>query len=288
EIITNINNIIKDLTENSIRQFIQKLAWRERISPEKIQEILAAAFRDSYCRNGNEEAVLHFEFDHDLLVYRCYQIVNRVTNPQKEITKKSKLIKEGEVKNGVLFWPLNTKNFSFAASQEIKKHFLRDLQKIQKEKEHETYSPSLGQLVVGNLQSIERDYYLFDLGKGHGQKLTFLLEKMVEESTGHRIILTRNNELFLRKVLELEIPEIKEGIIVIRDILRFPGFITKIVIESRNPHLNAVGTCLGQDGLRLRSISQIIYPERIEIIKWKLLPEVGRYLGKKIIGQTWQ
>ncbi|CAG8804441.1 22301_t:CDS:2, partial [Gigaspora margarita] len=320
ETIFNINTKYKVLTENSTRQFIHQLARRERVSPEKIQEILTTAFRDSYCRNGNEEADLHFDFNHDLLVYRRYQIVDQVTNPQKEITQNSELLKKGKVKNNVFFYPLNTRNFSFAASQTIKKYFARNLEKVKKEKAHEFYSPLQGQIVTGNLRNIERDYYVIDLGKGY--------EKIEEEPTGARIILTRDNELFLRKVLALEIPEIKEGIIIIRDILRFPNFITKIIIESQNSYLNAVGACLGKDGSRKQSIEQTIYPERIGIIKWtknpkkllfdllapikiirlveegdnwevtltnplwenwqEILQVISKYLGKNIVGQIWK
>jgi N utilization substance protein A len=90
-----------------------------------------------------------------------------------------------------------------------------------------------------------------------------------KEGNGSRIILTRCGELFLRKVLELEIPEIKEQIIVIRDILTFPGFLNKVIIESKNPYLNVVGTCIGKDACRMRSILPTIYPERMEMIKWE-------------------
>jgi hypothetical protein len=91
------------LTENNTRQFIQKLAQREGVSNEKIQEIIETAFRNSYCQNENEEAVLHFEFNHGLVVYRLYRIVEKVANPHQEITRESTLFKEGEVKNEVLF-----------------------------------------------------------------------------------------------------------------------------------------------------------------------------------------
>lgn len=89
---------------------------------------------------------------------------------------------------------------------------------------------------------------------------------MRREGDERRVILTRQGDLFFRKVLELEIPEIKNKTIIIRDILHLPGLISKIIVENKNPHLNAVGTCIGKDAIRIRSILKIIYPERIEIV----------------------
>ncbi|CAG8728328.1 26082_t:CDS:2, partial [Racocetra persica] len=183
-----------------------RLCAREGVSNEKIQEIIKTAFRNSYCRGENKEAELHFEFNHDLIVYRLYQIVDKVTNPHREIAPESPLLEEGKVRDNLLFYPVDTKTFSFALSKKIKEHLVWDLEKIQKEKE-------------------------------------------------------------LRKMLELEVPEIKAQAIVIRDILIFPNFLNKVIVESKNPYLNAVGTCIGKDSSRLRSILKTIFPERIEIVK---------------------
>lgn len=102
-----------------------------------------------------------------------------------------------------------------------------------------------------------------------GQKLTFLLKEIKSKNGSNQIILTRHDDLFWQKVLALEIPEIKNQIIVIRDILRLPNLLNKVIIENRNPHINALGACIGKDYVRARSISQIIYPERIIFVVWQ-------------------
>jgi len=79
------------------------------------------------------------------------------------------------------------------------------------------------------------------------------------------IILTRNNETFLRKILTIEIPEIKEGIIEIHDIIRIPGYLSKVIVESKKNFIDAIGTCIGQGAERIRNIGKYIFPERIEI-----------------------
>ena|SRR5438128_6035447 len=108
-------------TENNTQQFIQKLAHREGISPQKIQEIIISSFRNSYCRGENEEADLHFEFEADLVVYRVYKLVEKVTNPEKEISLDNELLKEGKTQGDRFFLPLDIKKLSFSFNYEIKK-----------------------------------------------------------------------------------------------------------------------------------------------------------------------
>ena|SRR5580765_2980693 len=88
---------------------------------------------------------------------------------------------------------------------------------------------------------------------------------LVKEIQGNRLILTREDDLFLRKVLEKVIPQVKDGTIIIRHILRLPGLISKVIIESQKPGLNAKGTCIGEEAIRIRSISSLVYPEQIYI-----------------------
>lgn len=271
---------------NNTQQFIQKLAQQKEVTSHLIQEIITTAFRNSYCQNENNNADLYFEFNDDLLVYRLYQIVEKVNDPIKEITRDNQLIAEGKIKGNVFFQPVDTKKISFSLSQEIKKELARNLEKIRKEKEYKIYSPLQDQIVSGHLQSIADDHYVINLGKGYGywekkerlfseeklhlgQKLFFLLKEVRKEGNYCRIILTRRHDLFLQKVLELEIPEVKNQIVIIRDILRLTDSVSKVIIESKNPQLNVLGTCIGRDATRIRSICQITYPERVEMVKWQ-------------------
>lgn len=156
------------MTDSNTRQFIQKLAQREGITDQRIREIIISAFRDSYCRGENSYANLHFEFNNGLLVYRIYQIVEKVNNPNREVTLDNELVKAGKIKDNVLFCPINTKNLPFSLSQNIRKKIEEDLGKIQQRKEYETYATLQNQLISGNLQNIEDDYCLINLGKGIG------------------------------------------------------------------------------------------------------------------------
>ena len=77
--------------------------------------------------------------------------------------------------------------------------------------------------------------------------------------------MTRREEKFLRQLLEIEIPELARKKIVIQDILRLPGKISKVIVRSREPLPNLLGTCIGKGGERIRSVAREMSPERIEL-----------------------
>jgi transcription termination/antitermination protein NusA len=281
------------LAENSnTYQFIENLARQKGVSAAKIKEIVIESFRKSYCRGENAQADLHFEFDGKLSVYRRYQIVEQVAHPEKEITKDNILIKKGKVKGEVFFLPLDIKNLSLLINYEIKKQFQSNLGTVNWERQHKLFKPRQGELVFGKIKGVLEDYYLVDVegGTAHwdkrewmlpegprpGQRFYFLIKevKEKEEKNSPQIILTRLDNLFLRKLLEQEIPEIKRDIVAIRDILRLPGLVSKVVVEKgkeairKGLEIDPAGTCIGEAGERARSVSRLIYSERIYFVDW--------------------
>ncbi|CAH1755670.1 6744_t:CDS:2 [Entrophospora sp. SA101] len=238
------------LTENNnTQQFIKQLAEREGVSEEKIKEIIIDSFGKSYCRGENTGAELHFEFDSGLSVYRLYKIVETITDPEKEITKDNKLLKEGKIKDNNFLLPLDIKNLSLSLNQEIKSQLRKDVEEI-------------SEIIKGNIKSTqEENYYSIDLGSGTVQE---------KPSKGvPQIILTRADDLFMRKLLEQEIPQIKKEIVAIHDILRLPGLISKVIVKKgkaaieKRIDIDPAGTCIGRSGEKAKAISYLIYSEQI-------------------------
>ena len=119
------------MTENNnTHQFIKQLAEREGVSEEKIKEIIIESFRKSYCQGENSGAELHFEFESGLSVHRLYKIVENISDPEKEITKDKKLLKEGQIKGDIFLLPLDIKNLSLSLNQEIKNRLRKDVGEI--------------------------------------------------------------------------------------------------------------------------------------------------------------
>lgn len=271
---------------NNTYQFIQKLAEREGVAEEKIKEIIINSIRKTYYKKESDKVDLHIEFDKTLLVYRKYKVVPEVRDSEREIAVDSNLLKEGKTKDNIFFLPLDIRSFSLSLNYEIKKQLQKDLGIIQEEKQYNFFKPFEGQLVRGSIQNVQENYYLVNLGKGIGhwdksewtlsekprlgQNLYFLVKEVREktEKSAPQVILTRYDDLFLTRLLELEIPEIKEGTIAIRHILRLPGLVSKVIIESKKWGIEPLGTCIGKGAERIKTLSRLVYPERIDLATW--------------------
>jgi len=120
-----------------------------------------------------------------------------------------------------------------------------------------------------------------------GQRFYLLIKEVREKSAEDvpQIVLTRSDDLFIRKLLEQEVSQIKNGIIAIHDILRLPGLVSKVMVErgkvamEKGLRIDPAGTCIGEEGEKAKSISRLIYPERIDFADWsedkkKLLPKL--------------
>lgn len=93
--------------------------------------------------------------------------------------------------------------------------------------------------------------------------------KETEAEGKYSVILARRSEDFLRKLLEIEIPGIAQKKIIIQDILRLPGMISKVIVNSKFPINNLLGACLGERGIRAQIIEKEMNPERIHLVEWK-------------------
>jgi hypothetical protein len=156
------------LTKSNIYQFIKSLAEREGVSEDRIKEIIVESFQRSYCKEENSRAELSFEFSDGLSVYRIYQIVEKVSDSEKEITKDNELLKKGKVKDNKLFFPLDVENFSISLSNEIEKQLLGSLEEIGQGRQFKIFKPLQGQIVEGVIKGTQGNYYLIKLKKGIG------------------------------------------------------------------------------------------------------------------------
>jgi len=109
-----------------------------------------------------------------------------------------------------------------------------------------------------------------------GQRFCFLIKEVKEEAEKNspQIILTRFDDLFIRKLLEQEVPQVKKDLVAIRDILRLPGLISKVVVEKgkeaikKGLELDPTGACIGRRAERIEEISRLALPERVHIVTW--------------------
>jgi transcription termination/antitermination protein NusA len=275
------------LTENNIYQLIKNLAEREGITEKEIIDMLSLVVQDIYRQKKPTSGELKVTFDPEkkqFMAYHACHDVRKIKNPTEEFSTKSSKKNFFQDQEHSQLQPLNLKEVT--NYEEILKHLYLSLQRSRQKKLKEELMPLQGKIIEGTVQEVYHNYCLVNLpgGKGLGywgkkewlfhdvpflgQSKRFLVKEVKEEDK-YPVILVRRSEEFLRKILAIEIPEIAQGKIIIQDILRWPGAISKVIVRSEVPMSNLLGACIGERGIRIQNIEKEMSLERIELVEWK-------------------
>jgi N utilization substance protein A len=191
---------------------------------------------------------------------------------------------EEAVAGDYLEMEIPVENFGRAAIQAAKQMLLQKVRDAEREKIFEEYQHRVGTLVSGSVQQVDRGNILINLGKTEG--ILQLKEQIRKEryrqgdtirayianvSTnvkGPQVLLSRTHPEFLSRLFELEVPEINDGIVIIKGVARDPGFRAKIAVSTKDERIDPVGACVGMKGNRVQAIVRELSNERIDIIHW--------------------
>lgn len=108
----------------------------------------------------------------------------------------------------------------------------------------------------------------------HGDRIKTYINEVKKTTKGPQILVSRTHPGLLKRLFELEVPEIFEGIVEIKSVVREPGMRSKIAVYSKNENVDSIGACVGPKGMRVQSIVQELKGEKIDIVKWDNAPEV--------------
>ncbi|MDX9778236.1 MAG: transcription termination factor NusA [bacterium] len=159
------------------------------------------------------------------------------------------------------------------------------IREVERDQVMEEYQNRIGEIVVGNIHQIRRnDAVYVNMDKTElkmpkneqiptehyyrGDTIKAIIKEVRKTTRGPEIIITRADDSFLRRLFELEVPEIFDGIVEIRSIARFPGKRSKIIVESNDKRIDAVGACVGIKGSRIKAIVKELSGENIDIINF--------------------
>jgi len=181
---------------------------------------------------------------------------------------------------------LDPEAFSRISAQTAKQVIIQRIREAEREKILTEYMQKVGDLVHGTVSRFERGNMIVDIGKTEallprreqsameryrpGDRIRALVldVKDTEEGRVPRVILTRSNPGLIRRLFELEVPEIYDGIVEIKAIAREAGFRSKIAVVSHDAKIDCVGACVGVRGSRVKNIVQEIGGEKIDIVRW--------------------
>ena len=175
-------------------------------------------------------------------------------------------------------------------AQTAKQVIFQKLRDAERDMTYEEFAGREGDIVTGIVQQQERRYTLLDLGKveallpqaeqvpsepyRHGERLKAFITEVRKGTKGPQIVVSRSHPGLLKRLFELEVPEIEEGIVEIRGVAREPGHRSKIAVSSREPAVDPVGACVGPKGSRVRMVVNELRGEKIDVIPWSDDPAI--------------
>ncbi|HAK46076.1 MAG TPA: transcription termination/antitermination protein NusA [Spirochaeta sp.] len=274
----------------AIKQLVQDRGISEDLVIKTIEDFLLAAYKRTYGTVDN--AVVQFSEDgNDVELYAQKVIVEDVYDPVAEIGLEEALVlnEDGEIGDELLI-PIDPMEFDRVAVQSAKQKAKQTLREIQKDTLYSEFNEKLGEMIIGYYQREKNGNIYVDLGKTEGilpkrfqspreiyrpnDRIKALIYEINKTPSGLQIVLSRTHTDFVKRVFELEVPEIYDKTVEIFKIVREPGYRTKIAVYSNRDDVDPVGACVGMKGVRIQAIVRELEGEKIDILKYDLDPRV--------------
>ncbi len=180
---------------------------------------------------------------------------------------------------------ITPENFGRIAAQTAKQVIIQRIREAERDLMFDEYHGREGDIVTGIVQQNDHRYTLIDLGrveallppneqvKGeryeHGTRLKTYILEVRKTTRGPQVIVSRTHPGLLKRLFELEVPEISEGIVEIKAVAREPGQRSKVAVASNDPNVDPVGACVGAKGSRVRMIVNELRGEKVDIVEWR-------------------
>ena len=179
---------------------------------------------------------------------------------------------------------INSAEFGRIAAQTAKQVIIQKIREAERDIVFEDYLKRIGTITSGSVHRFEKGDIIIDLGKTEGvllksqqcpkdrykqgDRVRVLIQEVTKTSHGPQIILSRSDPMFVKKLFEIEVPEITESIVEVKAISREAGERTKIAVWSKDEKVDAVGACVGMRGSRVKDIVRELQGERVDIVRW--------------------
>ncbi len=272
----------------AIKQLVQERGIPEDLVMSTIENFLLAAYKKKYGVVDN--AVVRFSEDgSEVTLFAKKKIVldDDLEDPVYEIPLAEALELNDECEVGdELLIEINPKEFDRVSVQSAKQKARQSLREIQKDTLYSEFKDKVGEMIIGYYQRERNGNIYVDLGKTEGilpkkyqsprevyhpnDRIKALIYEVVKTPTGLQIVLSRNHAEFVKKIFELEVPEIYDKTIEISKIVREPGYRTKIAVRSTREDVDPVGACVGLKGVRIQAVVRELEGEKIDILRYSL------------------
>jgi len=254
-----------------------------------VESALVSAFRKNSFDPSQNISVKLNPASGEVTVFAEKTVVERVTEPSTEISLSDaqKITKYAKIDDPIMVED-TPKNAGRIAAQTAKQVVLQRLREAERELIFEEFADRENETVTGIIQRIEPRQIVLDLGKTEGilpntdmmradhyrpgQRLKAYIIEVRRTGRGPQVVVSRTHRNLLRRLLELEVPEIRNGAIELKAIAREAGHRSKIAVAARHEGIDAIGSCVGLRGIRIQNIVNELSGEKIDIVEWDADP----------------
>jgi len=270
---------------NIIKQLSKERGVDTDVIVNAIKESLKVASSKYY--TNNEEITINFDpKSGEIRVFTIKKISKNPKDPASEISlSEAKKIDVAAAYNNYIEIDLPSKTLGRIAAQAAKQVILKKVKNAEQEKIYVFFTSKLGEIVSGVLRRFgPNNSIIFESNKTEillpereilpgetfvrGDRIKASVIRVLRETYGPQVIVSRTDNRFLAKLLEKEIPEIANGNIEIKDMVRQPGERAKVAVLAKEKDIDPIGACIGVRGSRILSISKELFGEKIDIIEW--------------------
>ncbi len=268
---------------------------RERgIPQDDLIEAMEAALLSAYRKHFGTAENVRVKFDREsgnIVVLSRREVVSEIKDPTKDILVSEAKKKSIEYEEGdYVEEEVHAQGFGRIAAQTAKQVVMQKLRDIERDMIYEEFFEREGDVVTGQIIRVDRGIVIVDLGRAEGlifpheqarneryrerDRIKCYVLEVKRSPKGPQIMLSRTHPGLLKRLFELEVPEIRDGIVEIKGLAREAGSRSKVAVSANLPEVDALGACVGPRGSRVQVIVQELRGERIDIIQWDDDPQV--------------
>ncbi len=280
--------------KSEIAEAFSQIVKEKNIDKEQLSEIVQSTvigmIKKKYGTADNFDVFVHLDKG-EIEIHQTRLIVEQVNDPVREIDVESAKKTEPDLEAGDEFLEiLDPTMFGRRLIVSAKQNLNQRIKDEEKRIISDEFETRIGEIVMGDVRQISRGDLFMTVDRievmlpkkeqieseryRRGDHVRGIIKEVRRTSRGPEIIISRSDPQFLVRLFELEVPEIYDGIIEIKGVVRQPGERSKIAVYSNDKRIDAVGACVGMKGIRIQSVSKELNNEKVDVIPWSFDREV--------------
>ena len=279
---------------------IAQIAAERGIPKEAVLSSVEHALKTAYKKMANTEEEVEVEVDQasgGIRVAVLKRVVDQIEDPVNDLVlaEAQAIVPTARV-GDTLRLERTPENFGRIAAQTTKQVVLQRIRDYERDTIYDEYAEKQGELMTGTVQRADARAVIVELGKAEavmpvreqvpteryrpGQRVKVLLLEVNKDQRGPQLIVSRSHPGLIRRLFEMEVPEIFSGAVEIMEVAREPGLRSKVAVAARQEKVDPVGACVGVRGVRIQNIVNELYGEKIDVIEWS--PDTAQFVANAL------